>query len=210
MLARHGFVRRTPESGQYQIGTEFYRLALKVTSHFGIRNVGMPVMQELVARCNETSFLGLYDPFRMEVMFVAAVNSTHPLRYVVQLNEWFPVYAGASGLSIMAFLPKEERQAIVERTGLVPLTKNTITDPTVLEDELARVRVRGYAMSIGHRNLGAVAIAAPIWGSEGRVVGDLALSILEARFDHSMEPELASLVVGHARQISEKLAGARP
>ncbi len=210
MLARHGLVQRNPQFGQYQVGTEFLRLALKLSSHFGIRNVGIPVMQALVAKCNETAFLGLYDAFRKEVMFVAAVNSSHPLRYVVELNEWFPVYAGASGLSILAFLPPEERQAVIERTGLVPLTKNTITDPALLEAELARVRGRGYAISFGHRNLGAVAIAAPIWGSDGRVIGDLALSIPEARFEPSMEPELASLVVDHASRISDKLVGAKP
>jgi DNA-binding IclR family transcriptional regulator len=209
MLTGHGLVHRNPKSGQYQIGTEYFRLALKLTSHFGVRNVGIPVMRELVAQCNETSFLGLYDPFRMEVMFVAAVNSNHPLRYVVQLNEWFPVYAGASGLAIMAYLSGDERKAIIERTGLVPITRNTITDAVALEEELERVRARGYAVSVGHRNLGAVAIAAPIRGHEGEVIGDLALSIPEPRFDPSKESELADIVVHHAKRISEKLKGVR-
>lgn len=207
MLSSYGLVQRNPRSGQYQIGTEFFRLALKLISRFDIRNVGLPVMQDLVAVCNETAFLGVYDPFRMEVMFVAAANSSHPLRYVVPMNEWFPVYAGASGLSIMAFLPKDDRQAIIERTGLAPLTKKTITDPAVLENELARVRVRGYALSCGHRHLGAVAIAAPIWGPGGRVIGDLALSIPEPRFDPSMEPKLGRLVIEHADRITQNLGG---
>ena len=207
MLSSYGLVQRNPKSGQYQIGTEFFRLALKLISRLDIRNVGLPVMQELVAVCNETAFLGLYDPFRMEVMFVAAANSNHPLRYVVPMGEWFPVYAGASGLSIMAFLSKDERQTIIQRTGLAPLTKHTITDAAVLEEELARVRVRGYALTCGHRHLGALAIAAPIWGPDGRVIGDLALSIPEARFDPGMEPKLARLVIEHADQITQKLGG---
>jgi DNA-binding IclR family transcriptional regulator len=108
-------------------------------------------------------------------------------------------------------LGREERQGVIERTGPFPLTKNTITDPTLLEEKLARVRERGYAISFGHRNLGAVAIVASIWGTESRVVGDLALSIPEARFDFKMEAEMVlRLVVGHARRISGKLAGARP
>ncbi len=207
-LTRHGLVRHNGESGHYQVGAELFRLILKLGSRFSLRNAGLPVMHELMVQCNETVFLGLYDRFRKEVMFVAAVHSSHPLRYVVPLGEWFPVYAGASGLSIMAFLPEAERRAILDR-GLVPLTKNTITDPVLLEDALTKVRSRGYAMSIGHRNLGAVAIAAPIWGPDGRVVGDLALSIPEARFDPSMEPKLASLVVAHSARISSIVSGGR-
>jgi len=209
-LAKHGLVQRNPNSGQYQIGMEFYRLAFRVQSLFGIRNVSIPIMQDLVAQCNETAFLGHYDSFRMEMMFIAAVNSSHPLRYVVPINEWVPVYAGAGGLAIMAFLPKGERQAIIERTGLAPLTGRTITDPAALEDELARIRARGYAFSRGERNIGAVGIAAPIWYPNGRVTSDLVLSIPEPRFDMSMVPALARAVIKHAQRIMKKLGVQAP
>ena len=210
MLHHYGLVQQNPRSEKYLIGMEFFRLALKLTSHFSIRNVGMPVMRELVAQCNETAFLGVYDPFGMEMMFVATVGSSHPLRYVIALNERFPVYAGASGFSIMAYLPKHEQEAIIERTALAPLTKNTFTDPAKLEKELAKVRANGYAISIGHRTPGAVAIAAPIWGPGNRVIGDLALSIPEPRFVSNTERKLAPLVITHAKRISEQLTDAAP
>ncbi len=209
-LLKHGLIEHNPASGHYQIGTEFYRLALKLQANFAIRNAGIPVMQDLVARCNEAAFLGFYDPFRTEMMFVALIDSSHPLRYVVPINAWIPVHAGASGLAIMAFLPPEERQAIIRRTKLRPVTKRTITDPAVLEDELARVRARGYALSFGQRTEGAVAIAAPIWGPDGRILGELNLSIPESRFDASMEHPLARLVIEHAKRIMEKLGGQAP
>ena len=108
MLASYGLVQRNPRSGQYQIGAEFIRLALRLTSRYSIGNVATTALKDLAAKWNEIALLGVYDSCRMEVMFIAAVNSNHVLRYIVPLNEWFPVYAGATGLSIMAFLPKEE------------------------------------------------------------------------------------------------------
>jgi IclR family acetate operon transcriptional repressor len=143
------------------------------------------------------------------MMFVAAVNSSHPLRYVVPINEWIPVYAGASGLAIMAFLPPEERRAIIARTKLAPVTERTITDPMVLEKELARIRARGYAYSRGQRTVGAVGIAAPIWGPDGRVMGDLTVSVPEPRFDERKLPAFARLAIHHAQRIMEHL-GVRP
>jgi DNA-binding IclR family transcriptional regulator len=209
-LTKHGLLQRNQTSGQYRVGMEFYRLALKLRSHFGLRNAALPVIQELVAKCNEAVFLGMYDPFRMEMMFVAVINSSHPLRYVVPINNWIPVYAGASGLAIMAFLPREERETIIKRTRLAPVTARTITDPVVLEEELARIRKQGYALSYAQRTEGAVAIAAPIWGPDGRVMGEINISIPESRFDASMESTLAELVVQHAQRIMNKLGGKAP
>jgi DNA-binding IclR family transcriptional regulator len=209
-LTKHGLVQQSEESGQYQLGTEFYRLALKVQAEFALRNVGVPIMRELVAQCNEAAFLGFYDSSRLEMMFVTFIDSSHPLRYVVPINEWIPVHAGASGLAVMAFLPEPERRAIVERRGLPRITEATITDPHRLEEELARVRRRGYAFSRGQRTKGAVAIAAPIWGPSGRILGELNLSVPEPRFDEHMTPAFAKLVIKHAQRITENLGGQPP
>lgn len=209
-LVRHGLVQRNEESGQYQIGAEFYRLALKTQAEFALRNVSIPIMRELVAKCNEAAFLGFYDPSRLEMMFVAYVDSSHPLRYVVPINEWIPVHAGASGLAVMAFLPEAERRDIVAHRGLPRITESTITDPDVLEKELSRVRSRGYAFSRGQRTKGAVAIAAPIWGPNGHIIGELNLSVPEPRFDESMTPAFARLVIKHAQRIMEKLGAQAP
>ncbi len=209
-LTKHGLVQHDPASGQYQIGSEFYRLALKLQSSFAIRNAGIPVMHELVAQCNEAAFLGYYDAFRMEMMFVAVINSSHPLRYVVPINVWIPVYAGASGLAVMAYLPPEDRRTIIRRTRLIPVTPRTITDPTALEKELGRIRARGYAVSFGQRTAGAVAIAAPVWGPSGRILGELNLSVPESRYDASMESTYARLVIQHAKRIMERLGARTP
>jgi DNA-binding IclR family transcriptional regulator len=206
-LVSHGLVWRNPVSRQFQIGTELYRLTYKLNSRSGVRHASLSVMHDLVARCDENALLALYDASRMEIMFIAAVDSNHPLRYVQTLNEWIPVYAGASGLAIMAFLTKEECRAIINRTGLKPLTQNTITDPAKLVAELGRVQSRGYAFSRGHRNLGTVAFAAPIWAADGRVLGSLILSLPESRLDGPKEAQCARLIVEHANRITERIGG---
>ena len=58
--------------------------------------------------------------------------------------------------------------------------------------------------------VGAVAIAAPIWGPDGHIVGELNLSVPEPRFDESMTPAFATLVIQHAQQVTENLGGRPP
>jgi IclR family acetate operon transcriptional repressor len=207
LLATHGMVQHTPGSRRFRIGGELYRLAFRLSSRASIRAAGIPVMRELAARCNENIFLGLYDALRMEMMFVAAEDSAHSLRYDQPLNQWVPVYAGASGLAIMAYLPKTTQREIVRRTKLRPLTKNTITTAAKLEQELRRVRMCGYAFSRGHRNLGTVAFAAPIWTPDAEVAGSLIVAMPETRLEPKMGPQIGKLIVEHADRLTEQLGG---
>jgi IclR family acetate operon transcriptional repressor len=209
-LMKHGFVQQSVTSGQYQIGAEFYRLALKVQGDFALRTVGVPIMRELVAKCNEAAFLGYYEPSRLQMMFLTFIDSSHPIRYIVPMNEWIPVHAGASGLAIMAFLPEAERRAIIKKHGLPRITETTITNRVGLEEELARIRARGYSFSHGQRTKGSVAVGAPIWGPTGNVIGELNLSVPENRFDEKMIPTYAKLVIRYAQQIMEKLGAKAP
>ena len=133
----------------------------------------------------------------------------HPLRYVIELNRWFPVTAGASGLSILSFLPDAEIDSILKKR-LVAHTPNTIVDPKRLRMELSAIRKRGYAISRGQRELGAVGIGAPIFGHDAEVVGDLVITSPEQRFDRRKVDMLGRLVRSHADLITQNLGGRYP
>jgi DNA-binding IclR family transcriptional regulator len=210
VLNQENLVDAGPVSGRYRLSLEFFRLAWRATSRLPFHQAALPILQSLVATCNETALLGLYDPKRLAMMFVEVVESAHPLRYELQLNRWLPVHAGATGLAIMAFLPEEERRTIVARSRLDPVTERTIQDPGLLGKELERIRHRGYACTHGQRIPGAVGLAAPVWGPDGRVVGDVALTVPDYRFEPNSERRLGELLIRHAEQLTTELGGRRP
>lgn len=204
-LSDAGFVQQDPETSRYSIGLGFYRIAQIALARAPLRRFAMPFLRELVAECDETAMLAAYDPSRQQMLSVAIIESSKPLRYVFSLNQWLPVHAGASGLAIMAFLPAKERADIVERLGLAAMTERTITDPAELEEQIGAIRARGYAITHGQRVPGAVGIAAPIFGPRGVVVGDVFLTIPEARFDPTNEEWLASKLLECTQKISAAL-----
>lgn len=209
-LEREGLIESNPDTQRYRIGLEFYHMAWRAQAKFSVREMAMPFLRRLSAESGETTFLALYDRSRMEMMFAAVVETTHPYRYILPINEWVPMHVGASGQAILAFLPREERQEIELKRGLAPVTPLSITDPEMLEQELARVRERGYAITHGQRIPDSVSLAAPIWGPDGRVLGDIAVTMPEQRFDPGVEPRLLPLVLFYAQRITEELAGRPP
>ena len=203
-----GMVTRAP-AGSYRLGLEFLRLAWTASSRFPLRDAASDVLAELAARSGESSFFGLYNEQRHQMMFAVSVESPHPLRYTVPQGVWLPLHAGASGLAILAFLP-DEVQAEVARRGLDPLTERTLVDAGQLAERLDRIRRDGYAISHGERINGAIAIAAPVLGPVGTVIGDVGITVPESRFNAAATSQLAGLVLRSAESLTRRFAGTRP
>jgi DNA-binding IclR family transcriptional regulator len=200
-------VRPAANSRRYALSLEFYRLAYLTTSHRPIIRIALGHLRRLTDACNETSLLGLYDNLRQEMMFVGMIESTHPLRYSIELNKWIPVYLGASGLGIMSFLSDTEIASIIERARLAPASQNLITERYKMEAAVEEVREKGYAISHGQRVNGAVGLAAPIFGSGGEVVADACLTIPESRFDERSQGSIVSLLKACAGEVTKAIGG---
>ena len=206
-LVKTGLVKQAVNPGRYSLSLEFLRLAYLTIAHLPIRQIALSHMRRLTDACNETSLLGLYDSTRQEMMFVAMIDSSHPLRYSIELNKWLPVHVGASGLGIMAFLGDAEISAIIDRTRLAPATSRSITQRYRMESEIQQIRARGYAITYGQRTPDAVGLAAPVFGSSGEVIGVICLTIPESRFDKTTESRIADNLKACADQVTKAIGG---
>jgi IclR family acetate operon transcriptional repressor len=206
-LVKADFVKHNPHSGRYSLSLEFLRLAHLTIAHVSLQQVALMHMRRLTDACNETSLLGVYDSMRQEMMFLAMIESSHPLRYSIDLNKWLPVHVGASGLAIMAFLSDDEISMIIDRTRLAPLTSRSITERYRLEAELQKIRERGYAITRGQRTPDAVGLGAPVFGSNGEVIGDICLTLPESRFDPASEKRIAELLMACADAVTKAIGG---
>jgi DNA-binding IclR family transcriptional regulator len=192
------------EGGRYRLGSEAERFAHMMNSRISLPQIAREYLEDLVADCNESVLLGVYDSSQRQMRFVTCIESSNPLRYVVPLNVWGPVHAGSSGCAILAFLSKEEQQVILSGP-LEALTPKTKTRRKLLAATLAKVKEDGYAISFGERIVGAVGIAAPIFDQSGAVCGDICVTIPEQRFTDAFGARVTGLVVRCAKEISARL-----
>ena len=111
-LADEDVVTSDDLTGRWSLGPEFWRLALRGGTKLRVSAMAVSHLERLVAECNETAFLCIFDPARKRVMFAASVESKQPIRYVVELYAWLPVNLAASSLAILAWLPEPELTAM--------------------------------------------------------------------------------------------------
>lgn len=86
------------------------------------------------------------------------------------------LHCTATGKAILAFLPEDRVDDILDEHGLPERTANTITDRDELHDELATVRERGYAYNDEEEVEGLRAVGAPVIDRDDTVLGSLSVA----------------------------------
>lgn len=116
-----------------------------------------------------------------------------------------PLHSGALAKAILAFLPKPEIDRYLASGPLQRFTPNTITDPTHLGRELARIRKRGYAVSRQEVVLGAGGVAAPIFDSTGQAVASIGVSAPLHRLTAAKITDIFPELLRRAEKMSAEL-----
>jgi IclR family transcriptional regulator, acetate operon repressor len=203
--ARH-LLTRAPDGG-YLPGVELFRLSRSLQDHYSPVGLARPYVRALAEQSDEAVLLAAYDSTRRELMIIDSVQPAHPLHYEIAMYRWLPVYAGATGLAILASLPPAERHAIYQ-AGLSKVTPATLVSEPDLEEACVRTREQGYALTVGQRVTGTVALAAPIFGARSTVFGVIGVAIPERRFDPARESALARGVIDAAASVTGALGEA--
>jgi DNA-binding IclR family transcriptional regulator len=202
-LESHGILRRDSDDRRWRLG---YRLSVwggNAVQSAGLHQVARPAMQDLVDATGETAILTVFQAH--EVVCIAKVETRHSVRMMLDVGMRRPPHAGASSKVLMAFLPEDKVQAIIEDKGLPRLCSNTITDPHELRAELIRIREMGYAVSREETDQGAWGIATPIRDPDGDVVAAIGIAGPSSRFTEEVVERYVALCRQAARRISTLL-----
>jgi DNA-binding IclR family transcriptional regulator len=207
LLSEDGIIEFDPSHRRYFVGNEFIRIASLVASKISIADIAKPYMNAVVENCDETCVLISYNRARKLISVVGLVSSSNPLRYQTEMYTARSPLWGATGQSVVAFLPREEQEALYdERADEMSLTTHAPLPPK--QDYLADMdafRRNGYAISHGQTIIGAVGIGAPIYDRNGQVTGSLCVSLPQLRSSEALEQSLAQLLIPQARAVSAAL-----
>jgi DNA-binding IclR family transcriptional regulator len=200
-LQGFNLVRRDAATRRYLPGSGVWRLSSAWQGD--LRTISHPHLEALTRATQETA--SLLCPRELERVCVHAVYAPNELSVVPAVGSTHPIYFGASGKVILAYMPEEERDRIIQITKLKSSNPRAVTDRAEFLKILRTVRRRGYSTSSGDVTLGAAAVAAPVFNEVGRVVAVVSLRSPEVRMPARRMSQLAPLVIGAAGKISREL-----
>jgi DNA-binding IclR family transcriptional regulator len=196
-----GFVEFDDARRRYRLGPNALYIGLAYLNRVDVRVLARPVIEELSHATNETSTLSIRTGFSR--VYIDQATPERDVKMVVQLGKPVPLHAGASSKAFLAFLQPGEIEEYLSRP-LEKLTPETVTNPKSLQKELAQIREKGYAESMGERLVGAGAVAAPVFGHEGRPEAVISVSGPVERF-RSEADRAARRLLKETKKVSQQL-----
>lgn len=187
----------------YRLGLKLLELGQLVSEQLDLPQLALPILSTLVEKSGETAHLSIRDGD--EGVFVAKVEAPQSIRMHTPLGRRVPLHAGASMLSIFAFLPDHEIASYIERGKAVSLTSNTITDPDHLWKRVGETRHLGYAVSHGEQTPLAAGVGAPVYDHRNMVVAGLTISGPLHRMTPERTEVYAALITEMAAHLSARL-----
>lgn len=204
-LEEIGVVERTPDG--YVPGSRLFALARVLSAVDTFPEYVATILGRLVERFDETCYV---CTFQGDVpVFTHEIQSSKPLRLVVELGKPVPLHAGAAGRAILAGLDPEVAADLLGPEPLPGVTPHTIRDPDRLLEIAAEDRTRGYSVSYEERVPGGSSVAAPFFDRRQRCQGSVVFTSPLSRLDRKSVDEIGRAVAQAARALSERL-GARP
>ncbi len=196
-LEAKGFVRQDPTTGRYHLGLKALELASVYLTSGDLPAVAYGEMLLLRDQTQET--VSLYVRDGLERVRVQRAEGPLTVRRVVGLGERLPLYLGASGKVLLAWLPPAERSRTLDQ--ILPPGFGR----TALEASLETAVQQGWAQSQEEREDGVSSVAAPVIDRMGRCVAALAISGPVHRFDAGRAHQLGAWTQERAHAIGLKL-----
>ena len=206
-LEKAQFLRRDPETNRYEIGPRLWYVGSAYLANHRVLKAAMPYLSQ----AQDTEGVVVQIVERIGFQSVVVYSAQRPGEDITKAHYGFhfPLHCGSKGLVLLASESGEFVDKYLDR-DLERLTGETVVDPELIRNNLAEIRERGFAFTVGDVQPFTGSLAAPINDASGRVVSALCFVFRKglARNDKRRE-QLLDQLIHTAHSISFDL-GWRP
>jgi DNA-binding IclR family transcriptional regulator len=201
-LQKHDYVRFDETQRRYTLGLAVLSLGEAAKAQIDITNEALPILEKLAAEVNETATLTVLQ--REEAVYALMAPSRRTVSTITPLGSRVPFHCTAAGKAMLAYMSDERRDRHLNLTHRA-YTRNTITNPYQLLDELSKIRARGVSFDRQEYELGMCCIAAPVFNHQRQIIATVGISGPSSRISPEREVELSMPVQAAANELSAYL-----
>lgn len=193
------------EGDTYRISTWFLDYGVHVRNEHTLFPVVKPKVDELAAETDEKVW-AVIEEHGVGVHIYGA-EGRHSVKTHARIGQRTYLHQFAAGKAILAHLPEERIEGILDDYGLAAQTDRTITDRDELHEQLATIRDRGYAFNREESVVGVHAVGAPVRDQSGIAVGAISIAGPANRLRGDLlNAELPDLLLGATNEVEINLA----
>lgn len=199
-LENLGLLHQSSQSGKYMLGIKLLTYGDVIRNSIRLPDMANSMMEKLANRFGENVHLAILDDG--SVLYLGTVTTSNSMQVVVHIGGRAPFYSTSLGKVLVAALPDDKVDELLDNTELIPRTKNTICDKNVFRAEIQKVRAQGYASERDEGEIGIACFAAPIRNRVGDVIAAISIAQPTARLEQRDPQEIVHALLETAREIS--------
>lgn len=201
-LKRRGYAVK--DGQEYRLGLEFLNCGKNIQHSYDIYDIAKEKVDYLAEETGERVWYMVEE--NGLAYYLIGAGGEHPVNLPVQMGQSAYLHSRAAGKSILAHIPQDRAEEIIDRHGLPAETENTITDKEDLFTELEEVQKQGYGINDAETFDGVYAIGAVILDNHRNVEGALSISGPKNRIDvDERKKELIDMITGTTNEIQINL-----
>lgn len=202
-LIAEGLVEQMPDSKSYRLSLEFFSIASQARRREGILDIARPALLRLSATFNDTVFLLVRSNF--DAICLDRVEGPFPIRsFTGDIGGKVPLGIGQGSIAILAYLPEEEREAII-KFNMPRIMDRASIDEVDLRIKIEEVRRTGAAQMNFEMIEGMAGLGVPVLDRNGIAVASLSIGTLASRLTETRSGTITDLLKAEAQAISGKL-----
>lgn len=202
-LTQRRVLEQDVASKRYRLGSHLIELGNAALKNTSLARIAQPYLDQIYANTAQTvSLLVFHGLLRTPLL---DVRSRQLLTAHSAPLEVFTLHATGSGKLLLAYLPEPEINSYLQTHRLERFTNNTLSDPTRLLAELARIRSQGVSFDKEEYGNGVSCISVPIQDASKRVIAciDMVFPILE--LDDRAISAMTNTLCNAAVELSKQL-----
>jgi len=207
-LVTLGWVERDAESGLFFLGLPVAALGVAASDRHGLLELANIHLMRLAEMTGDTVYLSVRTG--AEALCVDRVTGSFPIRTLtLEVGDRRPLGAGAGSLALLAWLPDDEVNSLLERLG-EQLGTYSGFDRATITRLVKETREQGYACNPGMLVPGMSAVGVPVLGVDGRCVAALSVATIDARMIPDRRAQIVEWMIKEAIELAtaiESLAG---
>ncbi len=198
-----GFVEQDSSTQKYQLGLKLVELGMTRLNNIDLVKEAKPFLKGLSKKCDETVHLAILED--TEVLYLAKEESSQTIRMISYVGKRAPLHCTALGKVLLAFLPSDKMDKILEKIELFKLTENTIINKQVLIEELNKIKQEGFALDREENEKYVRCIAAPVKDYSGKVIAAISISGPSYRINQKNQNQLTGELIDFCKRTSARL-----
>ena len=206
-LVARGYAAQSPASGRYLLGYKLLELTSGLQDRLErLRTAARPHLEAIQAETGETTNLVVLEG--RNVVYIDSVSGTRSVRLFTEIGHAIPAHTSGAGKALLAWREPADVEALFGGAPLAASTPRTLTTLDALQEDLGRIRRRGYATDNEEHELGVACVATPVLDPPGLPLAAISVSGPTPRILHADTADLAGLLRASTRSRCRRGAGA--